>query len=44
VPTIETSHEDSENPGLQRFCELLRGRFPGLRVEFIEVPRPWQWA
>jgi putative NIF3 family GTP cyclohydrolase 1 type 2 len=44
VPTIETSHEDSENPGLQRFCELLAERFSGLRVEFIEVPRPWEWA
>jgi putative NIF3 family GTP cyclohydrolase 1 type 2 len=44
VPMIETSHEDSENPGLRRFCELLRGRFSDLQVTFCEVPRPWQWA
>lgn len=44
VPMIETSHEDSENPGLGRFCELLSARFPDLQVTFCEVPRPWQWA
>jgi putative NIF3 family GTP cyclohydrolase 1 type 2 len=44
VPTIETSHEDSENPGLRRFSDLLRARFADLRVEFIDVPRPWHWA
>jgi len=44
VPMIETSHEDSENPGLRRFCELLRARFPDVQVTFYEVPRPWGWA
>jgi hypothetical protein len=41
---IETSHEDSENDGLRRFCELLRERFPALSVEFFEVSRPWCWT
>jgi putative NIF3 family GTP cyclohydrolase 1 type 2 len=44
VPMIETSHEDSENDGLRRFCELLRERFPALSVEFFEVSRPWCWT
>lgn len=44
VPMIETSHEDSENPGLRRFCDILRERFPELSVEFFEVQRPWDWA
>jgi putative NIF3 family GTP cyclohydrolase 1 type 2 len=44
VPIIETSHEDSENPGLRRFCELLAERFPEIEVDFIEVVRPWDWA
>jgi len=44
VPMIETSHEASENPGLRRFCDILRTRFPALSVEFQEVPQPWQWA
>ncbi len=43
VPMIETSHEESENPGLRRFCDILGDRFPDLEVEFVEVPRPWQW-
>ncbi len=44
VPMIETSHEDSENPGLRRFCDLLSAHMPDLEVRFCEVPRPWQWA
>jgi len=44
VPMIETSHEDSENPGLRRFCQILSERFPDLDVRFYELPRPWNWA
>ncbi len=43
VPMIETSHEGSENPGLLRFCEMLRERFPDLEIEFFEVPPAWEW-
>ena len=44
VPMIETSHEESENPGLRRFCRILAEAFPDLQVMFYEVTRPWQWA
>ncbi len=44
VPMIETSHEESENPGLARFCSILHQEFPDIEVEFVEVPRPWRWA
>jgi len=44
VPMIETTHEDSENPGLVRFCGMLREAFPELDIEFVEVGPVWQWA
>ena len=44
VPMIETTHEGSENPGLARFHRMLQERFPDLRIEFVEVGSPWQWA
>jgi putative NIF3 family GTP cyclohydrolase 1 type 2 len=44
VPMIETSHEGSENPGLRRFCALLKEQFATLAVHFHEVPPSWQWG
>jgi len=42
VPMIETSHAVSENIGLRNFCQTLRDKFPGLRVEFFDVGRGWK--
>jgi len=42
IPTIETDHEVSENPGLMKFCDMLREQFPGLGVVFFECERVWQ--
>ncbi|MBI5725689.1 MAG: Nif3-like dinuclear metal center hexameric protein [Planctomycetes bacterium] len=44
IPTIETSHEVCENPGLRRFCGVLAGRFTDLRFTFYENPCVWQMA
>jgi len=41
IPMIETSHVTSENPGLERFCRLLRGRFPKLDVHYYACPPAW---
>lgn len=41
---IETSHEVSENPGMRRFCEMLRAQFPDVPITFYENPMPWRWA
>jgi putative NIF3 family GTP cyclohydrolase 1 type 2 len=42
IGIIETTHPVSENPGLRRFCHLLRERFPGAPVEFFECAVPWR--
>jgi len=42
IPTIETSHEVSEDPGLRRFTELLSSAFPEVTFEFLETPCVWQ--
>jgi putative NIF3 family GTP cyclohydrolase 1 type 2 len=44
VPMIETSHELSENPGLERFAAELRATFPGIPVAYYANPMPWRWA
>jgi putative NIF3 family GTP cyclohydrolase 1 type 2 len=44
IPTIETSHEVSENTGLRHFCEVLAKRFTELRFTFFENPHTWQMA
>lgn len=44
IPTIETGHEISENPGLAHFAEMLRARFSELQVSYYECPPAWQWA
>jgi putative NIF3 family GTP cyclohydrolase 1 type 2 len=41
IAVIEVGHARSVAPGLRRFAAMLRGQFPGLRVEFYENPRPW---
>ena len=42
IPTIETSHEISENPGLRHFSEMLNSAFPGIQVHFFENPCTWE--
>jgi len=42
IPTIETDHEVSEQPGLRRFAEMLRKEFPQVTVLFHECRRAWQ--
>jgi putative NIF3 family GTP cyclohydrolase 1 type 2 len=41
VPMVLIGHARSLAPGLRRFAAMLRGQFPGLRVEQFENPRPW---
>jgi len=41
IPLIETSHEVSENPGFRHFSEMLKERFPSLRVSFFENTCPY---
>ncbi len=41
VPTIETGHSISENPGLRRAAEHLAGLVPGQRIIFHENPPAW---
>ena len=41
IPVIETSHADSENPGLEHFAEDLRAEYPSLKVVFYPNPTPW---
>lgn len=42
IALIETSHEVCENPGLRRFADMLRKRFPELRVTFYENWCPYR--
>lgn len=44
IGVIETTHAVSENPGLRRFCDILRERFPDVPVEFHECGVTWQDA
>lgn len=44
IPMIETSHEISENAGIESFGALLRERFPELPVTFYRNQCPWEWA
>jgi len=44
IPLIETGHEISEQPGLQRFAEMLRQRFPALEVTLYLSAPSWQMA
>lgn len=41
VPTIETSHEVSENPGIRMFQSALQKRFPSIRFTFYENTCPY---
>lgn len=42
IPMIETSHEVSENPGLQHWARILGERFPELQVSYYECGLIWQ--
>jgi len=42
IPMIETSHEDSENPGLRHFTDLLAAAFPKVVFSFYENRRAWE--
>jgi putative NIF3 family GTP cyclohydrolase 1 type 2 len=42
IPMIETSHELSENDGLQRFTDMLSQAFPDVRCRFFENPCAWE--
>lgn len=44
IPLIETGHEVSEQPGLERFAEMLRQRFPTLQVALYLCAPSWQMA
>jgi putative NIF3 family GTP cyclohydrolase 1 type 2 len=41
IPTIETSHETSENAGFRHFMGMLQKRFPDLRFTFFENQCPY---
>jgi len=41
IGVIETTHPASENPGLRRFCDILRERFPEVAIEFYDCGVPW---
>lgn len=41
VDLIETSHEISENPGLEHFCQVLAAAFPQLQIRFFENKPPF---
>lgn len=42
IPMIETSHEISENPGLQHFTAMLAEAFPQVEFSFFENECVWQ--
>ncbi|MFP4028402.1 MAG: Nif3-like dinuclear metal center hexameric protein [Candidatus Brocadiia bacterium] len=44
IPIIETSHEISENPGLEHFATILSEAFPALDVSFFNVECVWEMA
>ncbi len=41
VAVIETSHVNSENPGMREFARLLGERLPDIPVRFIDAGMPW---
>jgi len=42
IALIETSHEICENPGFRHFSEMVKEKFPGLRVTFYENQCPYE--
>lgn len=44
IPTIETSHEVSENPGLEHFTDMLANKFPAIRCTFYENQCIWRMS
>ena len=43
VALIETSHVNSENPGMREYARLLAGKLPEIPVRFIDAGMPWQF-
>ncbi len=41
IPTIETSHEISENNGLEKFTAILADEFPELKINFYKNKCAW---
>ena len=41
IALIETSHVNSENPGMRNFARLLAERLPDLPIRFIDAGMPW---
>ncbi len=44
VAFIEAGHSPTENPGLQKFSEVLQAAFPDLKVAFHRSPQPFSWS
>ena len=44
VAIIETTHLVSESIGFQSVVDVLKGKLPDVRIEFLEVPFAYEWA
>ena len=44
VAVVETSHVNSENPGLREFARLLGERLDRIPVRFIDAGMPWRFS
>ncbi|MFZ2655559.1 MAG: Nif3-like dinuclear metal center hexameric protein [Victivallales bacterium] len=44
IPMIETSHEISENPGIQHFTQMMSEKFPAMEWQFHENINIWKMA
>ena len=42
VPIIETSHDISEDPGVEDFAEWLKTEYPEVEVKFVPSPCIWE--
>lgn len=41
ISVVETTHPDSENPGLKHFTKELERDFPGITIYFYDVGNKW---
>ncbi len=41
VPLLIVNHATAEKPGMQAMAEYLRGEFPGVEVEYLDVEFPY---
>ena len=44
VGLIETTHLVSESIGFRSVAEIMRERLPEMKVEFLEIPFPYEWV